>query len=137
MTVSKRLVVAIAVIISLAGCGPRFHRVATVSVVGAHATLSALQDGELLLVCGKPSAPPEGQCVPDAAHRQISTRLEQAFDYDGQVARLVRATPPGAPTSAQVFELVGKIQTLVTSILADLPAGPRTDHLLELLGGTR
>ena len=78
------------VVMLCAGCaslGSARHQ-ATVSVVSAHAVLSAVQDDEMALVCGRPTAPPAPACVSAETNRVIATKLVTAFDYDGRVAAL-------------------------------------------------
>lgn len=112
--------------------GPR--HIATVSVVTAHTILATLQDTEMALVCGKPTAPEAPRCVEAEKHKEISGYLAQAFDYDGTVARLVRALPPGSPQPAQVGELLARISELVSKILASIPASPQKATLEANLG---
>jgi hypothetical protein len=103
-------------------------------VVVAHSTLAALQDGEMALACGKPSAPAPPACVPNDLHRRISGYLAEAFDYDGQVAELVRDLPEGKPTPVDVLVLLGKIGEIVSRILAELPKSQQQAALAASLG---
>lgn len=132
-------IVVLAVALALgSGCAAGAVRHAVVvTVVSAHGTLALIQDTEMLVVCGKVSAPAAPHCVSPDGHRRISGKLAEAFDYDGQLARVVRAVPTGTPAAAQIADLLGKIRTLVTSILSDLPSSPQVDRLLTLLGGSR
>lgn len=119
-------------------CAPKTARHAlTVSVVSVHAVLGGLQDGEMVLVCGQPTAPAPPACVADAAHRRISGYFATAFDYDGRVARLVRAMPAGAPPSPEVASLLQEITALVQRILDDIPASPQKQQLVATVGGVR
>ena len=127
-SVIQRLLSAILVGLLLVGCegcaslGGARHG-ATVSVVTAHATLSAVQDAEMLLVCSKPGAPAPPLCIDADKHHEISGKLATAFGLDGDLARLVRAVPVDGPTPAQVGELVGKISAIVNDVLALIPNG--------------
>lgn len=107
---------------------------AVVSVVSAHAVLSAIQDTEALLVCGRVSAPPSG-CVPQATHLVVLNRLLSAFEYEKQLVGLVRAVPPGSPTTREIFGLLGQVQDLVDLILADIPPSALKANLVGQLGG--
>lgn len=132
----RRLVIALLLASSCATAGGPRH-VATVSVVSAHAVLSAVQDTERALVCGAATAPPAPACVPADRHRAISADLVTAFDYDGQVATLVRALPAGGTWPATVPVLLGKIAGLVDRIVGTLPASPQKTSLVAQLGGVR
>lgn len=124
-----------AIVFSAACGGNRSPRhVATVSAVTAHATLAAIQDTEMLLVCGRPGAPSQPTCIQAEKHKQLSGLLAEAFDYDGQVLRIVRAMPTGQPQPGQVGELLARIAVLIDKILADLPRdAPPTQALLANL----
>jgi hypothetical protein len=114
--------------------GPR--HVATVSIVSAHATLSAIQDTEMLIVCGKPTAPAAPRCVPEEKHKVLSGRLAQAFGYDAQIARTIRVMPAGSPQPPEVTNMLAQIAVLVNQILADLPKdAPQTETLMQNLKG--
>jgi len=113
--------------------GPR--HVATVSIVSVHAVLSAVQDGERLLVCDAVTAPAPPACVPPDVHRRIAGELVTAFDLDGQVARLVRAVRPGGVTSADVPALLGRIAAIIDRIFALMPASPQKAALAQKVGG--
>lgn len=102
---------------------------ATVTVVGAHSTLSFVQDTELKLECGKAGAPPEGACVPLDAHRQIHAKLAQAFALDAQLARTVQAIPTDSPTPPEVINLVQQITTLVREVMALIPDSPQKKNM--------
>lgn len=133
----KRLLACVALSVSVAcasGSGPR--HLATVSVVTAHSTLAAAQDTEMLLVCDRQGAPAAPACIPVDKHKEIAGLFAQAFEYDGQVARLVRALPVGQPQPAEVGELLGRIGELVNRIIAALPkTAPQTRALVENLKG--
>lgn len=114
--------------------GPR--HIATVSIVSAHATLSAIQDTEMMLVCGKPTAPAVPQCIDGEKHKTLSGKLAQAFGYDAQIARTIRAMPAGSPTPVEVTNMLAQVAVLVNQILADLPRdAPPTETLLQNLKG--
>jgi hypothetical protein len=118
---------------SCASLGGTRHE-ATRGVVVAHSTLAALQDGEMALVCERAGAPQAPACVPADLHRKISKLLAEAFEYDKQVAELVRDLPEGQPTPVQVLVLIGKVSGIVTSILQDLPRSPQQAQLAITLG---
>ena len=123
--------------LALTGCaslGGARHT-ATVSVVSAHAVLAAVQDTERALVCDGPTAPAPPLCVPPDVHRRNAGYFVTAFDLDGQVARTVRAVPPGGVLPANVAELVGQIAALVDKILAAIPKSPQRASLVEQIGG--
>lgn len=110
---------------------------AVISVVSAHAVLSAVQDTEKSLVCGVAGAPEPPACIPQATHLAISRDLVTAFDYDGQVARLVRAVPPGGIMPADIPGLLGKIAGLVDRIVAALPTSAKKAQLVQQIAGVQ
>jgi hypothetical protein len=136
----RRAVAATLLVILSAGCGGSgcatggVRHQATNVVVNAHTTLGAIQDGEMALVCGRPGAPREPACVPVELHRKISGYLVEAFEYDGQVASLVRDVPEGKPTPVEVLVLIGKIGGIVSKILNELPKSPQQEALAASLG---
>ncbi len=111
------------------------RHVATVTVVSAHNTLSAIQDTEQLLVCGRSTAPAAPACVPIPINQKISGELSAAFDLDGRLATLVRDTPVGAPQPDAIPTLVGDIAQIVAKVLNDLPSSPQKTTLVQRLGG--
>jgi hypothetical protein len=121
-------------LLSVPGCASRARHVATVTVVTADSVLSAIQDTEMGLVCGKSTAPAPPACVPIERHREISDKLVTAFSYDKRIATAVKALPPGA-ASADVAELLGQLQGLVDAVLALIPQSPQRQTLLTHLGG--
>lgn len=110
------------------------RHIATISVVTAHSVLAAVQDTEAELVCGRPNAPVV-QCIGHDNHVTNLLKLREAFEYDGQVARLVRATPAESPTTREVLDLIARIQELVSNILDGIPASPQKQNLIVQLGG--
>lgn len=129
-------IILLALLLPLTGCasmGGARHR-ATVTVVSAHAVLSAIQDGERMLACGASTAPAPPACVPADTHRAISRQLVTAFDYDGQIASIVRALPAGAELPANVSELVGKVAALVDQILSAIPNSQQKASLTAKIG---
>jgi hypothetical protein len=130
----KRLLLVLAFVSS--GCAMHGARhTATVSVVTAHAILSAVQDGERLLVCGSATAPAAPACVTPETHRKIAGELVTAFDLDGQVLRLVRALPPGTLSPADVPSLLGQIMAIIDRVFALIPASPHKAALVQKIGG--
>jgi hypothetical protein len=132
-----RKYIAVLALVMLTGCaalGGARHG-ATVSVVSAHAVLAALQDGERVLVCSGPSAPAPPACVAPAKHREVAGYFVTAFDLDAQVARTVRAIPPGGVLPSNVAELVSQIAALVEKIIKAIPASPQRESLIERIGG--
>jgi len=135
----KLLAVAIIGLLFTQGCaslaGPRHG--ATVTVVAAHSTLSAVQDTELLLVCEKPGAPAAPLCVDAEKHKAISAKLATAFALDGDLARLVRAVPLDQPQPPQVAELVARIAQIINDVLALIPKSPQKAALEQNLAGSK
>lgn len=96
--------------------------------------LETVQSAEIGLVCGRPSAPPAGACVPLDLHHTIQGYILEAAEYDRQAAAIARSVPEGAPTPLSVMELVSKIYALVDRILAALPKSPAVDALAAKVG---
>lgn len=113
--------------------GPR--HVATVSVVSAHAVLSAVQDTERALVCGAATAPAAPACIPDEVHRKVSADLATAFQYDIDVHNLVRAAPTDTSLPATVPALLGKIAAILDQVVAALPTSTQKQALVAQIGG--
>jgi hypothetical protein len=126
--------IVLALALCVSGCATTRHRV-TVSVVSAHAVLSAVQDTEMDLVCGRAKAPAAPACVPLAEHKAISAKLVTAFEYDGKAAKLAKAIPSGSASWADVFPLLTQIGTLVDDMLKKIPKSPQLDQLLNSIGG--
>lgn len=128
---------SICLVIALVGCaalgGPR--HIASVTSVTAHSIASTIQDTENLLVCDRPGAPQAPLCVPLETHHRIAALLEQAFKLDGDLAKVIRATPLEGPTPAEVGELTAQITKLINDILALIPKSPAKDQLITNLGG--
>lgn len=126
------------ILVWVMGCataGPR--HIATVMAVAAHSTLAAVQDTEMLLACGKPTAPAPPACVPANVHREISTRLVTAFAADIEIARTIRDWPATSAPPASIGALLAQITQTVNYILARLPPGPLTTKLLMAIGGVQ
>lgn len=119
--------------LALEGCAPKTHHVATVSVVSAHAVLSAIQDTERAAVCGAPTAPTP--CIPQATHQQIASKLVTAFDLDGRIATAVRDLPVDQPLPTTVTDWITQITQIVQQVLALIPDGPFKTALVAKLGG--
>lgn len=122
---------------SCASLGGARH-VAAVSVVSVHGVLSLTQDTERALVCGGATAPAPPSCVPPDVHRTIAGYFVTAFDLDGQVARLVRATPAGSLTPGEVPGLLARISALLDAIFKALPTSPQKSQLIaQVAEGSR
>jgi hypothetical protein len=138
----KHSIVAVILVLGLVftGCaslGGARH-VATVTVSTSGTVLDALQDTEMLLVCGRTGAPAEPACVPVALHKQISGKIAQAYALHKHMTELVLAVPAGTPQPAEVSELLGKIAALVNDVLALIPDGsPQKASLLGHVGATQ
>lgn len=131
------LLLALGLAIGSTGCagllGAR-HR-AQVTITSAHAVLSTIQDDEMLIVCGRPTAPAPPKCVPPERHRAISAKLATAFDLDAKVQRVVRAVPPGGPVP-DVATFLGQIGALIDEVLGLIPDSPTKAFLVKkTLGG--
>lgn len=130
-------VAALALALGLAGCaslGGARH-VSTVGLVSAHGVLSAIQDTEMRLVCGRAGAPQAPLCVPVPQHRQISTHLEEAFALELRAAQVVRALPPGQMQPMEVVTLMVQVNALVQQVLSMLPDGKDKAALQQSIGG--
>lgn len=111
------------------------RRIATVSAVAAHATLAAVQDTEMALVCGRPTAPQPPACVPAAQHQEISAKLVEAFTWDGAVATTIRDWPATGGSPVGLGALLAQITATINYVLDHLPEGVLTTKLLATLGG--
>lgn len=112
----------------------------TVTVVSGNAVLGALQDGERALVCGTTNAPPAPACVAADRHQAISADFVTAFQLHRSAAQLVRDTPVGAPTSADLARLLGDVDALIDRILARVPTSTSKSQLIakaQTIGGQR
>jgi hypothetical protein len=126
------LALALGSVTSCASLGSARHRTA-LTVGSAHAVLTTIREGELLLVCGKPTAPAPPTCVDAARHKSISGKLVTAFDYDGKVAQLARDLPADASPSS-LASLLGQIGVLVDDVLALIPDSSAKAALLTKAG---
>ena len=120
----------------LTGCAPSVRHIATVTAVGAHATLSAVQDTEMALACGKPSAPAPPACVPADLHREISAQLVTAFDADIRAHELIRDWP-ATGSAPNIATFLAEITSAINFVLQHLPSGPALNRLLVQIGGVR
>ncbi len=125
------ILLVLLVALGASGCaslgGPR--HTAAVSVVSAHAVLSAVQDTEMGLVCGRSTAPAPPACVPLAQHREISAKLAKAFGLEVQAAQFVQLG------QTDVAPLIEEIRSLLDAVLKLIPpSAPRT-ALLANIGG--
>lgn len=131
----KRFIVVLA--LTLSGCaslgGARHY--STVGLVSVHSVLSAVQDTEMRIVCGRPGAPQAPLCVTVPTHRQISAHLEQAFALEVRAATVVRALPPGTPQPTEVVTLMVQVNGLLQEILSLLPSGKDKESLVQSIGG--
>ena len=133
------LLVLAALVLALPGCasmgGPR--HVGTVGLVSAHSVLSAVQDTEMRLVCGRAGAPQAPLCVPISKHQVISAHLAEAYALEIRAASVMRALPVGSPQPAEVVSLAFQVNALVQQVLAMLPDGKDKSALVQSIGGTR
>jgi hypothetical protein len=104
-----------------------------VTVVTAHASLAAIQDVEMALVCGRPVAPQPPMCIPAEKHREVSAMLVTAFDLDAKAARLVQALPDGAAQPIEVSVILAQLEGIVTTVLEALPQGKPKAELVKSL----
>jgi hypothetical protein len=123
-----------AVVFLTLGCASSMRHVGYVSLVTAHSTLSAIQDTERVLVCGRPLAPQAPNCITLDKHHEISEMLVTAFDLEEKVRLLVRALPDGAEQPADVATIIAQINGLVETVLLSLPKTQRVDNLKKNLG---
>lgn len=119
------------------GCAANVRHIATVSAVAAHSTLAALQDTEMLIVCGKATAPAPPACVDVDQHRANAEKLVTAFDLDIQVATTIRDWPALGPPPTSIGALLGQITVVVNYILDHLPDGAAKTKLLTSIGGVK
>lgn len=122
---------ALLLLIAVTACAHGPRHVLTVSLVSSHSVLSAIQDTEALLVCGRPTAPPAPQCVPLDKHRAISAHLATAFGLEAQAARVVRSLPVGAPQPAEVSGMVAQVSGLVVEIMKLIPQSKGKQQLAQ------
>jgi hypothetical protein len=111
--------------------------VAAVGLVSTHSVLSAVQDTEMRIVCGRPGAPQAPLCVPVPTHRQISTHLAQAFALEVRIGTIMRTLPAGAPQPSEVISMVVQINSLINEVMKLLPNGKDKQVLIESIGGVR
>ena len=115
--------------------GPRHAGV--IGLVSAHSVLSAVQDTEMRLVCGRAGAPQSPLCVPISKHREISAYLAEAFALEVRAAGIMRALPAGSPQPAEVVALTWQVGALVQQVMALLPDGQDKQALAQSIGGVR
>jgi hypothetical protein len=113
--------------------GPR--HIATVTAVAAHAALSAVQDTEMALACGKPDAPAPPACVAEDQHKAISAKLAEAFAWDITAATTIRDWPATGAAPTGLGTLLGQITSTINYVLDHLPAGTLKSKLVARLGG--
>jgi hypothetical protein len=132
----RRALAVVALALLLQGCaslgGPR--HASTVGLVSMHAVLSAIQDTEMRIVCGRPGSPSSPLCVPVPTHRQISAHLEQAFILEVRAAQIVRSLPPGSPQPAEVVTMLVQVNALVRQVMEMLPDGRDKAALTQSIG---
>lgn len=114
------------------GCASARHK-AVVTVASAHTVLTIIREDELLLVCGRATAPAPPLCVPPEVHRDISAKLVKAFEADERMLRIVRATPSSAGP-ADVGTLLREISGVVSEILALIPASHEKAAIVGKVG---
>lgn len=133
----KRLLVVVALSLSACASLGGARHVGTVGLVSAHSVLSAVQDTEMRIVCGRPGAPQSPLCVTVPTHRQISAHLETAFALEIQAATVVRSIPPGSPQPVQVVTMMAQVNGLIQEILLLLPSGKDKRALVQSIGGEK
>lgn len=137
LQVVNRLVAGLLLGALLTGCatfGGARHA-GTVGLVSVHSVLGAVQDTEMMLVCGRPGAPQAPLCVPVPKHRQISVLLAQAFDLEIRIANVMRSLPAGSPQPAEVIGMMTQINALITKIVEMLPDNQQKEALVQNIGG--
>lgn len=112
--------------------GPR--HTATVSIVSTHAVLSAIDDTEMQIVCGRPGAPQAPLCVPISQHRVISAYLKQAYDLEVAIGRVVLALPDGQMLPPDVMALTVQVGALINKVIEMLPQGKTKAALMQRIG---
>jgi hypothetical protein len=113
---------------------PDAKRIAEVTVVSAHAVISAVQDTEMRLVCGRAGAPSPPACVPIETHREISSQLVRAFDLELAVARVVKAVPSSG-LSPDLAKMLSEVSAIVRAVLDLIPPSSQRSSLIVQLGG--
>ena len=97
----------------------------------AHTSVMLTKNVEADLVCGRPTAPAEPLCVNDQTHGQILVILREAATVDGDLGRLIQATPEGAPSSADIGNMIGRLTVLVEDVVQLIPRSPQQRALAE------
>lgn len=115
--------------------GPR--HAGTIGLVSAHSVLSAVQDTEMRIVCGRAGAPQAPLCVPISKHREISAYLAEAFALEVRAAGIMRALPAGSPQPAEVVALTWQVGALVQQVMTMLPESQDKQALAQSIGGAK
>jgi len=113
------LVLVAALSFACATAGPR-HTASVVSGVSLGA-LDLIQNTELKVICGRPGAPEAPACVTTELHHAISLKLREAFRLEADLTDVLISVP-NDNENPKVLELVSKISTLVTDIIALFPS---------------
>lgn len=114
------------------GCGAKSYHVATVSIVGAHASLETVRDLANTNVCGQPTAPAD-HCLSTAERQALAVKLSHGFDVDMKVAKLVfdwNGADPRPDFAPLLADITGVIQAVVDSFSAQAKA-----KAVAMLGG--
>lgn len=130
------LLVAVLALPGCASLGGARH-VGTVGLVSAHSVLSAIQDTEMRMVCGREGAPQAPLCVPISRHQVISAHLSTAFAMEVRAAGIMRTLPQGTPQPADVVSLTFQVGSLVQEILRLMPDSGDKAALVQSIGGTK
>lgn len=131
----RRVAAVLLVAVALQGCALNTvrHR-STVSIVALHATLAAIDDVEMGIVCGRAGAPQAPLCVPISKHRIISIYLRDAYALEIKAGTIIRNLPPGSPTPAEVISMAVQVNALIQEVMKLLPNGKEKQALVEKTG---
>jgi hypothetical protein len=130
-----RICLPLVLLLALTACHGGARHIATVSVVSAHATLSAVQDTADAITCGAATAPPPPKCLDSSQRKAIAAKLSPAFGAEVSLAKVVRDWPQGTPAPSEIGQFLQEITTLLNQALAAFPNSTQKDQLLLTIGG--